>query len=193
MNKMKNMFWRHSFCYKLIKDVCIEYVSTFVGDAFVFSFAFKIVQVCFPLPLCLFLYICTCFVFWIMISLVFREKWFVKTWKRVAKRKSRIAIRNPGAFVTSKIFKAPSYEPGFCNLFTISLYIHKLSLPGLFVFLANRANGIWIKFLICSPKYIIYGTYFARCILRARTAFFRSVFFFLFRNRLAFPKNDCRK
>ena len=82
------MFWRHSFRNKLIKEVCIEYMSTFVADASVFSFAFKIVRVCFPLPLCLFFYICTCFVFWIAISLVFREKWFVKTWKRVAKRES---------------------------------------------------------------------------------------------------------
>ena len=98
------MFWRHSFRNKLIKEVCIEYMSTFVADASVFSFTFKIVWVCFPLPLCslcLFFYICTCFVFWIAISLVFWEKWFVKTWKRVAKCKSRIAIWNP---VTEKAF-----------------------------------------------------------------------------------------
>ena len=60
---------------------------------------------CFPLPLCLFFYICTCFVFWIVISLVFREKWFVKTWKQVAKHKSRIAIWNP-AVVSDRIARA---------------------------------------------------------------------------------------
>ena len=90
------MFWRHSFRNKLIKEVCIEYMSMFVADASVFSFAFKIVRVCFPLPLCLFFYICTCFVFWIAISLVFQEKWFMKTWKWVAKPETRIAIWNPG-------------------------------------------------------------------------------------------------
>ena len=95
------MFWRHSFCNKLIKEVCIEYMSAFVADASVFSFAFKIVWVCFPLPLCLFFYICTCFVFWIAISLRFREKWFVKTWKWVAKRESRIAIWNPATRIKS--------------------------------------------------------------------------------------------
>ena len=89
------MFWRHSFRNKLIKEVCIEYMPTFVADASVISFAFEIVRVCFPLPLCFFLYICICFAFWIAIPLVFREKWFVKTWERVAKRKSRIAIWNP--------------------------------------------------------------------------------------------------
>ena len=95
MNKKKNMFWRHSFRNRLIKEVCIEYMSTFVADASVFSFIFKIVRVCFPLPLCLFFYICTCLIFWIAISLVFREKWFVKTWTRVAKRESQIAIWHP--------------------------------------------------------------------------------------------------
>ena len=39
------MFWCHSFRNKLIKEVCIEYMSTFAADASVFSFAFKIVWV----------------------------------------------------------------------------------------------------------------------------------------------------
>ena len=109
MNKKKIIFWRHSFRNKLIKEICIEYMSLFIADASVFSFTLKSVQVCFPLFLCLFFYICTCFGFWIAISLVFREKWFVKTWTRVAKHESRIAIWNPVLVtILSPVFVSPS-------------------------------------------------------------------------------------
>ena len=42
---------------KFVLNTCLRLLQTHV-----FSFAFKIIRVCFPLPLCLFFYICT-FVF----------------------------------------------------------------------------------------------------------------------------------
>ena len=144
------MFWRHSFRNKLIKEVCIEYMSTFVADASVFSFTFKIVQVCFPLPLCLFFYICTCFVFWIAISLVFWEKWFVKTWKWVTKRESQIAIWNPvteKAFVPLPLLALKKFLKSISPCYAMARIFNSLITLFIYGMKMKKKTNIWLTLL----------------------------------------------